>query len=633
MSVQPTGLIYFLKGVPLDKNCDDTFYFDPFGSNASVQFQKFYGYKKYEFSNVTYQRVGRNKIRVQKNADDLRQCNYVMFQNFNYSSKWFYAFVDSVEYVNDNVTEVSYVLDDLQTYYFDIDVEMSFVEREHSSTDEIGDNVIDEGLGFGDLIITNKVEKLYTESGSGVDYKPMYKCVVFYVPDSTDGKVVNPTHQPDRDVPPFSPTISKPNTWVYDVYNYTSTDDLVIPWRATIANGVFFGTTYYALPFDIRTDVSYSSGSKDWTYLDDTRNKIVCLLDTLVENKCTVVNVCLIPTEVWEADIGGNGYSVFGTLDETVNFLKKSGKDIQHPYTPKNRKLLCYPYKRILLSNNTGGTNELRWEECATTVTPDNVKRFGYYIKGTAIPTCEIAIIPNSYRGTFNYTDTLDYENALILNDFPQLSWNENSFNQWWAQNRTTFSLSMISSVIGGLASVISGGASAQNNVNLGSNPTVQWARFGSNAFSAIDGVVKSAYPYIIARNTPDQAFGNLSCSSLKTYLGRIGFTIYELSIDSDNAKAIDDYFTMFGYACKKVKLPNVYTNGGVIRTYWNYFKTTGAKVHSKGSMLDTLGVPQESLNNIIKIFDHGITFWKPDPVSGVYNGVGDYSAENSPIL
>ena len=62
--------------------------------------------------------------------DDLIGYNYVMYQNTHYSTKWFYAFILGMEYVNDNMTRIVITTDPYQTWQFDITFMQSFVERE-----------------------------------------------------------------------------------------------------------------------------------------------------------------------------------------------------------------------------------------------------------------------------------------------------------------------------------------------------------------------------------------------------------------------------------------------------------------------------------------------------------------------
>lgn len=53
-----------------------------------------------------------------------------MYQNENYSTKWFYAFIDNMKYINDSMTEISISTDVWQTWQFDLTFLESFVERE-----------------------------------------------------------------------------------------------------------------------------------------------------------------------------------------------------------------------------------------------------------------------------------------------------------------------------------------------------------------------------------------------------------------------------------------------------------------------------------------------------------------------
>lgn len=148
MYIAPNTTIRMLKDVPLDNTYRNTIYFADVGNQTSY----FSGKTKYTFAAQSYQRVQKGALRIGLKADDLYDCNYLMFQNTAYGNKWFYAFVTGVEYVNNETSEVSFEIDVMQTWCFDYDVKMSFVEREMSVTDKIGDNLVPENLEIGDYI-------------------------------------------------------------------------------------------------------------------------------------------------------------------------------------------------------------------------------------------------------------------------------------------------------------------------------------------------------------------------------------------------------------------------------------------------------------------------------------------------
>ena len=90
----------------------------------------------YTISSCTYQREGDGEyIRVPINIDSLYTCNYVMFQNSNFGERWFYAFIEHMEYLNPSVTKVFIKMDSYQSFMFDYTVENTFIERQTFATD------------------------------------------------------------------------------------------------------------------------------------------------------------------------------------------------------------------------------------------------------------------------------------------------------------------------------------------------------------------------------------------------------------------------------------------------------------------------------------------------------------------
>ena len=153
MYIEPSTNIKLLKNVPLDNTYTNTLYFLPNGVNDQTALFK--GYTKHALTNQTYQRVNKGIARVGLKAEDLYDCNYMMFQNTNFGNKWFYAFITSVEYVNNTVSEIRFEIDVMQTWYFDYELKECFVEREHSVTDMAGDNLASEPVDLGAIICTS----------------------------------------------------------------------------------------------------------------------------------------------------------------------------------------------------------------------------------------------------------------------------------------------------------------------------------------------------------------------------------------------------------------------------------------------------------------------------------------------
>ena len=162
MWVEPNGKVIILSGVPVDPTQTDV----PWFSSAGAQEGFFKGFTLKSYSKVSFMRVNTSvpqsaqgntgsprtasTIRVPTNAAELYTANYLMFQNTSYSSKWFYAFVETVNPLSDNATEITYQIDDIQTWQFDFTVGASPLKREHikASEDKIGANVVAEPFNF-----------------------------------------------------------------------------------------------------------------------------------------------------------------------------------------------------------------------------------------------------------------------------------------------------------------------------------------------------------------------------------------------------------------------------------------------------------------------------------------------------
>ena len=146
MYIEPNTTIRILRNCPLDNTFEHTIYF-ALEPEQEAYFKKL---TKYTLTRQTYQRVNNGVMRVQIKAENLYDCNYLMFQNESFGDKWFYAFIESVEYVNNITSEITFELDPMQTWFFDYDLGQCFVEREHTVRDDIGGNIVEEKLDCGE---------------------------------------------------------------------------------------------------------------------------------------------------------------------------------------------------------------------------------------------------------------------------------------------------------------------------------------------------------------------------------------------------------------------------------------------------------------------------------------------------
>jgi hypothetical protein len=84
------------------------------------------------------------------------------------------------------------------------------------------------------------------------------------------------------------------------------------------------------------------------------------------------------------------------------------------------------------------------------------------------------------------------------------------------------------------------------------------------------------------------------------------------MSIKQEYARIIDDYFTRFGYAIKRIVSPNI-----TGRTYWNYVEIGSSEEIGYGE------VPAKYMEQINNVCRRGVTIWHN------HENVGNYSLDN----
>lgn len=163
MQIQPNSVIKLCSGVPIDSSYKDTIYFE------SREAQKTYFESKVAktMDKASFQRINGQQgvVRMNAGAENIYNCNYMMFQNTNYTTKWFYAFITNIEYVNDKVSNVYFTIDVMQTWFlFDCTLKECFVEREHSVSDNIGEHILPENVECGEYVYNGKPQLIGTGS-------------------------------------------------------------------------------------------------------------------------------------------------------------------------------------------------------------------------------------------------------------------------------------------------------------------------------------------------------------------------------------------------------------------------------------------------------------------------------------
>ena len=503
-------------------------------------------------SSYSFIRSEKGLIKTGFSYNDALKCNYMAFQNPDYSNKWFFAFIDEVIYANDGTSKIRYTVDEFSTWFDYWDAEPCFIVREHVRDDTIGLHTVPEGLEFGDYVINS--------AGSiGTTYfnaTKMHVCIgVSWVPSDT------------------------PNLY------YTN----------RFIGNVFSGTYYFVFQYG-GDAAKFIQGYADIGHVQD----IQCVY--MIPEILAAVNSS---TQWTQADIGEQTDINFKILHGTTGVINIdtnitiSMQTTLNGYSPKNNKLLCYPYNCLTITNNTGTMAEYKYEDFIS-----NAPAFS--LVGLQAPSCPMYLYPKNYKK--NSTNYSGYAWGIPLAKIPQGSWNADMYTNWMTQNGVNILGMRIDAptahAIRGTGQALIGAA------------TLDYASIGSG-LGDMFGSVQEMYR---ASMIPNQIGGQTTVGDVTFAYDKLAPTYYKMSIREEYARIIDDWFSRFGYKINRVKTPDQ-----IGRTYWNFIQIGSGECigYSKNA---SRSVPASSMEIINTIYRNGTTIWHD------HANIGNYSLNNTII-
>ena len=535
MVIVPNSEVKILRSpLKLDNNNQITF------SSKTDQYNYFNSLYVFYYENLTYIRkdnVLRIPTHIEENDylptyEDLLTCNYCMYKNTAYKDKWFYAFITDVTYANDGMCEIKLETDAFQTWQFDLVYMNSFIEREHVSSDNVGEHTIPERIEHGPYIASS-----YTEIASFSQANSYIIIGTTWLPSNT------------------------PNIMSAQIYG-----------------GVFSGVYYVAFA---------STGV-------DAKNFILAL-DGLGRGDA-IVTAFMAPSSIL-----GNLTGFTGTIHSKINnddgttsahdftisgyFVGNdlSGKYVGSDttvtnvtsidgYTPKNKKVLCYPYTYLLLTNNNGSNAEFHYEDFIS-----NTATFS--IISALSPGCSIKCFPKNYKKLADSGSAHPgYNDGIMAGKLPICSWQNDSFTNWMTQQSVNVLMNQVSAGVNLGTMALSGG---------------QIGSVGGGLFSQQAQYVSERYQHALVS---PQSSGSLNGGDVTFALGE-SIAYYKMTIKAEYAKIVDDFFSQFGYQVNRLATPNIHK-----RTYWDYMKTTSVNLEGN--------IPEKDLDVIRNLFNNGCTFW-----------------------
>lgn len=576
MIIAPNSQVWFCSNIPFDMGYRHTKLY----SSKAEQFTDISGKSVFTVANCSYFRDSK-RIRVTIPMAIAYTVNYLIYKNTNFENKYFYAFVTSCNYVNNEVCEFTFEIDVIQTWMFDYEIRPSFVVRQHIANDAIGASLTEESFEIGDPIVA----KSFADPNSR-NFKICVLTSFKATYDSATGK-----------------------------YTYTT------------AEGKYYGKTYSGLEMNFFGTDQSANGFIKSVVEDGKSDGIVAIFmcpEMMVDN----------PTQV--SKIAINLYP-FNEVDQASAENNYYESNLFQGYVPRNKKLYQYPYRFVKVLNGRGGAAIYKWENSGSK-SPEgkNMLSFRLYAGGCSNPELILSPTYNGELSVLNPSPSYSLTNGGSI----QCSWSSDAYKAWLAQNQgqlqyldthrtLTLARGVVDTFLGGNATdaswsypstsaldKLSGGdfvpvfnpskpVGSSNSVRTAANTLIDW----SDQIARKTAILKDH------EVLPPEAHIATTAGQLAQDSGKSGFTIQCCCIRKEYAQIIDDYFDMFGYSVNKV----VQTINRHTRQHFNYIKTMGCLI--KGTL------PGEDKYRIEKIYDNGITFWHTN-----LDLIGNYTLENGSV-
>lgn len=548
-------IINICSGVRLDSRYQHTISF------ASQAEQKAYFAGKVVKTFPAYSHHRRSwELKVEAEIGTAQNWNYLYVDNPGVHTH--YYFINKIEYVNDTTVKLTLELDVIQTNLFRMNLLPCFVERQHTETDVAGEHTVPEGLEVGTYYNYHQYD-LEDLSEMGILVLSSLNLYGEVTQDTlgTYGRVFNGVYS-GLGVYAFN-DIAKLENQLKKLDEIGKPDAVVAIWmypkNLLTLRRIGTGTD--------TTEVKW--GEYDW----ENRH---CAIVTGVEWKTT-------------------------TLAKYTNYTGKMFPG----YTPKNNKLYSYPYNLLYVTGNQGDKAEYRFEYFDTT---EGVYLFRLY--GAISPDAGVKIVPDLYN---IYGAQANYDEGLTMGSYPPCAWDSDTYKVWLAQNQHQLNHSTDSAIGGallGLGMIVGGAVTTAATGGLTAAAGVGAIGAGVstmyNAYNQISGIMAQKED---TKAQPPQAKG-VTSTTVNVASGKQTFSFYYKCVRPEQAKQLDDYFTMYGYRLNELRTPSINA-----RPAFTFVKTIGCKVTGNMSNEDVMAIE--------KIFDAGVTFWK--------NGdkIGDYTQNN----
>lgn len=582
-SITPEGVVNLCSNIPLKPNYSDVWSF----ATGDERLNYFKSHILYTYTDYTFVKKD-SYIVVDENVDKLRYCNYLYYNSYNNGgltgSRTYFCFITGMEYLSENSTRVYFTTDVWTTYLFEIKGNDTFIERMHSPSDLIGDNIIDENLEVQDYIQQGDTEYLDFNLDDG-----------YYL-------IIESNYRPVKDS------------------DYSDTERALRYNGVTLWDGNISGFKKYAFKIDCTSNDTISSSivnvvaflhraARDG-YIEDVHNLYVVPLNTIAELGENVT----FKDSSYLSDTTFNFYEINNTSFKVAQFAKGFDMKTNYSYQPKNNKCYCFPFNYVQVSDMQGNVANYNFEDF------DNPLHASFdSIFTSSVISGSGVLYPTTYK---NMSE--DYDDGLPFPKLPVCGWTGDAYINWLTKQGVSAQVGFLGNLFKGTLGL--GLSLVANSGIVGTDYSYSPKHMSTGGKHFYDTSMNTDYLENVgqsgisslqagfsAGSIFDQMINYLDNNRLATMLpsiqgsknnsnvmwsaSRTGFSFRQMRAKDEFLKPIDNFFTMFGYKMNVIESPLIY-----YRNAFDYKKTLGCNF--------TGDVPNEDLTTLNNVFDKGVRIW-----------------------
>lgn len=600
-----TSEVYLCKNTKLFPGSEDSYYFA--SETARKNFFVGKSSNALHFTGLSFIRENR-PIRLNVNYETAEECDYLIFCNSAYTSKWIYCFITGVTYVNDNVTDITFMVDPIQTWLPSCTLSNCMVERDTLNTDTKWSAIQNiEDFVKGSMFPTAKGD-LMSAISPDISYSNEYVCVVsnaIVAPTGSEVEGRNSFYATFNDK--YANNCGRGDNLIYYVFNKSilgtnnAISKLMADLVAETTSGTLFASKYRV--FSVMMIPQLCLPTAIISALNASQYAIGAICpDTASFDEVNSHSGVSYRTS-WAGVLNSLGIGSFTTAnytstpkDQTLAISwSTASAGIFENYTAKNNKLFNAPYTKLRILNNMGEAMDLSPEYFGGFTRQPQDLTFYFKVFGFLSISPDLVLFPMDYLGSGSATINPNYR--ISIAPYPQLPHNEDSFSEWLQQNNISNSIKGAQ----GLLQVGFGVAGALGSGGALAGPSIGMAAAGITQLTGLASSVHQAKVNGISTNIPNNSGAVASGLNLHKFSWQL------LSLRYYDANSCDDYLSKYGYAFNGFKTPS-FTK----RTKWDYVKTSGAGFSSAP-------VPAPAQAQILDRLNAGLRLWKGDYL-GNYN-------------